>query len=792
MPQEIWRSFVTCDDPLGVVQCKTIRENKNSSSRNKIMSVHNKTEPLNSSSSDYNLMRVSKETKKLNRLIDSLSDGQHYLANDLLKGAIDLQQSILLLGKFQEASQYMSHLKILSQYTKSDPKIPHQSRRSLSDHFSDRVVRMEFRNSRLFTDMDSSSASEIPYTSSNQTSAVNNDRFRSVDSFPSSLVLKNKAKPSNLIAKLMGLEQLPTSELPNKQMKSENIVNQSCRPTFDVEKAIIGKHQSLRLKEDPKKRTLGVILENVQLKRLIKSNSAKELKYHSSGSPEDALIDNARPIVLIKPLSVPFLESNEPVAPKFQDFGTDMIVRKLKTKDEPVIEAGEKALNRKIKASDCKVLVKKSEEKQIDKRKQKSLSNKVKASGPGIQQKRVASEKKTDLTPKVLYSSRKAAEKETLKSKNKNFSISQDQAKPRKQEKTLNTKKNRTSSSTPTVTRKSNVRKSLVKKEKGVCESVACKLQDENSGRIKDEKMSEDELVDKKMIDICFEGCSEKLEHETLLKVAEDDTVEESCNEKTVDEINPQSEEIPNHQTHPANHKSFKTNRITQDLLLTSPPFLSLAEKLFDLTPNTPKQWQMTCNNNCDFENEKLHFDVVKELVERKSFPDSNVFHSVSSLSMSCNSRMANSLDQLLDEVRTGLETLKNYSKSDGHENINIYADALYSILERDMSGTAALVSGTWDNGWRTNGFSMNTAEQVVVDIEKLILSGNVAEKFLEDFGYPLRVNSKRQNTDEYDFEDLFKDILRACSCEENDQTCAFRDFEATCKLCFTFSNYIS
>ncbi|GMP53754.1 hypothetical protein CsSME_00019128 [Camellia sinensis var. sinensis] len=129
MPQDslrsaIYRSFVTCDDPKGVIECRTIRKSKTSSKKSdKIERNHhshkegeeemgskNVAKDSPSNPSCFQLMEVLKGAHKINQVIDSWSkrtslDGSSKeITKDLLKGALDLQESLMMLGKLQEAS----------------------------------------------------------------------------------------------------------------------------------------------------------------------------------------------------------------------------------------------------------------------------------------------------------------------------------------------------------------------------------------------------------------------------------------------------------------------------------------------------------------------------------------------------------------------------------------------------------------------------------------------------------------------------------------------------------------
>ncbi|RZC81135.1 hypothetical protein C5167_043717 [Papaver somniferum] len=134
MPQDslksvVYRSLVSCDDPNGVAENETVRKSKK---RHNLISTTTRktaTTPTRNDSyrgddrnapqsSSHQLLEVSRGAQNLNHMIDSWSNGsimngQHSddIARDLLRGALDLQDSLIMLCKMQEASKYMSQLK---------------------------------------------------------------------------------------------------------------------------------------------------------------------------------------------------------------------------------------------------------------------------------------------------------------------------------------------------------------------------------------------------------------------------------------------------------------------------------------------------------------------------------------------------------------------------------------------------------------------------------------------------------------------------------------------------------
>ncbi|OIS98095.1 PREDICTED: uncharacterized protein LOC109233383 [Nicotiana attenuata] len=369
MPQDslrsaVYRSFVTCDDPKGVVECNTIRKSKidnpkmegkqrtcshlnvsSSSSVCKGMA----TDELYSSSS-IQLMEVSREAQKLNQVIDSWSKGITFethskdIAKDLLKGALDLQESLVMLGKLQEASQHMAKLKknqkdgICIGRTKSERISDHRFNRlefqkprfsvdgASQDCFDElrEVIRDSFARQNLlpptcaseydgrkvelspdlpFTSFTSSSdssfekasvgrskmitSSDVPSTSSSQSPMVQSQEVSSSGYSPPK-VQQEKPHGPNLIARLMGLEEIPR--------KNEKVIKQS-RPIFEIDLPKAKKPTSIAQKVDAERRTLDEIIETMHFKGLLRRKS-------NHGTPQllNKFVDDSPPIVIMKPL----------------------------------------------------------------------------------------------------------------------------------------------------------------------------------------------------------------------------------------------------------------------------------------------------------------------------------------------------------------------------------------------------------------------------------------------------------------------------------------------------------
>ncbi|GLT48573.1 hypothetical protein SLA2020_221900 [Shorea laevis] len=401
----MYRSFVTCDDPDGVVECGMIRrsrsrpgkmepkiergkEMKKSSARKvekeDIVSKGSSVECHKPSSSQ--LLEVSRGAQKLNQVIDTWSKGTSNVGNskdiakDLLKGALDLQESLHMLGKLQEASQYKSRLK---EKEKSDRlRMSEAMDRVNSSSFSFREQNYQtgFQNPRLSADGSSrdsieelkkvireslarqnllpdgkteenaylrgrymESALDLPSTSSSQTSMVHTSNFSSTNSPMSSAASEKKAKGPTLVAKLMGLEEFPSKQLQTttKLLETEKIFNQQ-RPAFEMDMPRARKPPFLVQKKDSERRTLQEILETIHLKGLLKSKSSKEHnpRYLHSHDPfsRQRLLNDGVPIVLIKPLRDPWSQVKKPSIPVFGEeraVNKETVLKKQKANEEP-------------------------------------------------------------------------------------------------------------------------------------------------------------------------------------------------------------------------------------------------------------------------------------------------------------------------------------------------------------------------------------------------------------------------------------------------------------------------
>lgn len=515
----VYRSFVTCDDPKGVVECETIRKSKaepqqkmegkvetqripknfnkscsSSNKRDKEEMVSSKSTTLQEENdpSSLQLMEVSRGAQKLNQVIDSWSNGVSFdgqskdIAKDLLKGALDLQDSLMMLGKLQEASQYMTKLKKKQKEKGRSDEFGIE--RSSSDRFSQNyqssfrnptpsangssrdcyeelrdVIRDSFARQNLlpngsheekayFDRRKVDSSPDLPSTSSSRSTMAYSHDFASSDcSFSSKGGPEEKPKGSNLIAKLMGLEEISLKKtchsVSQEKLEREKIMNQR-KPVFDIDMRHMPKSrkpQFLVQKTDRDKMTLDEIIEMMQFKGLLNSNKPQTNHYNSNSCVEKTFSTDSAPIVIMKPSRPDQEVEEEPKKWKTKQQRPSMdcqggalnsieVRRKLRVEETPVkkFSPGKRTVFKKA-------VLAKPEDKEI-KIKENVSSNKTKSSVPACakQQKKETIKKKVDKIQKMAPTRRKPVEMENLKSTSVSKTVEQSKQIPTKQRKSEN------------------------------------------------------------------------------------------------------------------------------------------------------------------------------------------------------------------------------------------------------------------------------------------------------------------------------------------------------------------
>ncbi|XP_028058662.1 uncharacterized protein LOC114262502 [Camellia sinensis] len=816
MPQDglrsaVYRSFIICDDPKGVIECKTIRKSKTNPNRSDEKGK-NRRNPRNLNSSSAFKEESMKMGSKNVREEDSDNpwsvgmtiDGHSTeIAKDLLKGALDLQESLIMLGKLQDKLWENRKEK-----SRGDRIGEVGIERTKSHHFQDHNSQMGFEKPGFSADGCSrdcfeelrtvirdglarqnlllpsctekkaycdkrtlDSGTDIASTSSSQSF----QGFASSDSSLSSNA-PHKSKGSNLIAKLMGLEEIPSETVqicPQKKLESKMISFQR-RPMFEIDMPKARKSHSADYKVDTEQKKLKEIVkrfENMQFEGLVNGNSDEGfgLQSHRSdaSNSKKRYTEDAPPIVIIKPLQFSSVEVEETRLQKFlhgmgalnskkvlgelkmqelqapatghceEGFSTGNLSRRHRGEETPVKRLGREG----VKNSEG--IQAKAEEKVVQTN-DKLSSNELKAFvlPSNQQEKKKVIGKKVDRIQKVALRAKKPEEMEKVKSKA--VSKSRDEAKvtstkQRKPEtgsiiaKSCISQQKSTSSSgnskhtTPAIScnrgdREKNLNNEKPSKEplaaNSVVENVGCKYGDKSIG-LSCENESDmtrtgtttaDQLLPKERTD----------SSEFQSKDQYDSNQNSICNvipQTTQHESFTKSSEEANHCINSTEKKCFRTEANVEDLLLSSPLFLSYAEEHFNINDKHAIVLQKTSSNDSGIADARFLVDCAKELVQHKSLRCSQTKHPLLLASLRC-SKISISLAKLVEEVRDGIENLRSYSKHAGEK----------LVLDLESKG---VMSGAWDLGWR-HDFTVDEVEQVVGDIEKLLFKELIEDLFAD------------------------------------------------------------
>ncbi|XP_019179895.1 PREDICTED: uncharacterized protein LOC109175068 isoform X2 [Ipomoea nil] len=802
MPQDrprsvLYRSFLTCDDPRGVVECNRIRRSKTELPKmvddDKLvkrgvregMSVKKEREErvcqgsadeLNASCS-VQLMEVSRGAQKLSRVIESWSKGggldgkSKEVAKDLLKGALDLQESLEMLEKLHEASEFMAKNKPRKERsgkgelrssgverTKSERIVGdqkykmefHKPRHSIDggaswDCYDElrEVIRDSFARQNLLPekasygsreldfspDLPSTSSSQssyekrcfdrrqllsspdLPSTSSSQSSVFQPHEFSSFGtSLPKAQPLKPKAP--NLIAKLMGLEEIPSQPhqfTSQKQMEKDRLSNQT-RPAFEIDLPKAKKPPIENM--DTKQRTLEEIIGAMQFKGLLKSSPFYESK-HGIHQPVVSDLENevdqyCEPIVIMKP-QYSVNPKDMPTNWKRKEFTTEptgqpkgapsLAVKKNSRAEKTEVTNSTREGGAKLASSNdsgIRITGKLSSNRTINPAK------------PRGQEKKEVIEKRVDKIQKIAPKTRKEEMKnvkfrEAVKphglEKVTSVKLRKQETVPNISQKQVTQQKSMASNLTlnhAAVSRNSKNKKHMKKTDKPernfsvpIVENLGDNKAQINlkSEKETDKTENDDEVPEKLHLD-------DHSEAESL-----------SCVSKECDQycIGPKS--------------NLEADTI-KNLLLSSTSFLSHAEELFDIYAWQPVELKPDSSHN-ETPETKLLLDCASELLESKKLQKKAI-----------RSQEHISLDKLVGEICDGIETLRSYKDL---ITATLSADTLFALVERDLQCNVA-VSGAWDLGWR-KGFTYDEVENVVADMEKLVLGG-ILEDALADFAW--------------------------------------------------------
>ncbi|GMN35512.1 hypothetical protein TIFTF001_005337 [Ficus carica] len=397
--------------------------------------------------SPLQIEEISKGAQRLNQILRACSNGVNFdrysieIGKELLKGAIDLENSLKMLVNLQEASEYMvtpqrkNQIKLLEEGEEDEEgteNIAEEWRLDLPRFSFDKSSRYNIRelertglNQRLPALPDSRERTNSSVRSvSHSRSASYSSNVKSVSIFseqknqPSSSESKSeKARIPNVIAKLMGLEKLPESEKAtntahkNSRSKPKDEGERSRKATQETAKIVGQKATGVENQASPKKQKLVVeanknhIVQNTSFvfvkEKSPPSNFSFEVVFDDEKLPWENSQGNKAAARSEKAI-MRKEEHQSVVIPIKQNTGNRM-VNKEKERNQEIKKNTEVDTRTSFEASHL-MQQKRQAEKQSPSR-QKKTQNNIEIQQPQMHRKSVSEEK--DLSAKQISQARK-------------------------------------------------------------------------------------------------------------------------------------------------------------------------------------------------------------------------------------------------------------------------------------------------------------------------------------------------------------------------------------------------
>ncbi|KAH7658312.1 hypothetical protein IHE45_17G079800 [Dioscorea alata] len=700
---------------------------------------------------ELQLLQVSKGAQNLKEMIDSWSKAPNAnkrskdVARDLLRSAIDLQESLSMLAKLQDASKHMSKVKRNKAANEVEFEEISSSRRFSIDGSFHRL--QEPRHSvdgsskgcveelrkiigdSLFRQNLLSRPSEDEMAQSSRSLRFNPD-----DEFKGPFLQTKKVKQPNLIAKLMGLDEVPCDAIQREDAKNMSSMKLPQKhPILDTEILKMRKAQVPRENTDQRKRTLQDIIERSQLKGFLRngqvedtSNSSMVSKLSVSKRYDECFNedDEVPPIVIVKPAKLSNREKRD-------DKREEPQVQKADTKsaqsikEEKVLSKG-RVLSDKAARKEATSIEKTKTEfvlkvKELDANKQKQnkeafTNNKMfdDWQKPSLTTKKL--EMKNDI--KVIKTAKSPAKTSKTSSKSeenvttavaKNYHLSSQAI--RQQKHSLNS---------PPKHIVDNSISSLKERKKTAANPVKTSTTTTTTA-IKAAHFSKKNRKKRKE-----DGKEVKRLHKTDIILPADDQKACSKDDKTEYEENHcEAKQNLITETAEAIHVPKKNKPISNDMkciLLTNQSFFMQAQELI----NSKHQpiFRRKSIESVDTTNAKLFLDCANEVMSRKRLQNELSRHP---MLQACiwSPTLYHSLDHLLQEISNEFEKLTSYNSTDHSATAEDYD--LYVRLEKDLRNKDMLIDSMWDVGW-LNLCCVEEVDEVVGSVEKEIIDWLIEE----------------------------------------------------------------
>ncbi|CAL9190878.1 uncharacterized protein LOC135614815 [Musa acuminata AAA Group] len=735
-------------------------------------------------SNDFQLLQVSREAHRLAQVIDSWSNSANidsrsqFFADDLLRGALGLQESLDMLKKCQDASRKMPRINSKQKQVEEICERElgsqrfavsnyrnrlHESRSSADDFSRDCVEELKqvIKESLHKTNILSSSSDDEKNSSSRSmrygTSNHFEDKHLAKSTVPVTSICSTdnprKARSSNLIAKLMGLEQArPEIVQPSKKEEKKNCVN-SWRPGFDVEMPKAREMPFLAQDKCQKQHELDELIENMHFERRLKQSQVEEngleMPFFGATEPKQCRrnlhnVEQLPPIVIMKSLHLRYQESDV-------EKGLDRDKTSMQDRIQAVKLVRENSsyhkhvLAKTLEAKEVKHMEKDVTEPLPYYETPSSLFHKQQnKKAVTVQKKNTGEEKPSRLNVKKQEEKRVKATRIPIS----HPKISAVQEKPNKELPVARTK----ASAHVTATQNQDLKSPLRPISKA---PIDCSRNRNRSGAKPIRKSAIAESVDdgKKRKENGKSIRSNKtndVPEITGTSHGDDDFKQEGQDTKPFDPDNVNKDHNIFCEATSKNNQDGKDYRLTEavqlpdcnkvdaaaagtddelkNVFLSSRSFVGCAKQFFNVDATEPVHHRSESADEVGKCDSKLLLDISEELMTWKYHQQKHHLGHPLMQAKSWSRITYLSIDKLVEEIIDGIRKLSSYSKLD---SVAASEDSLYIRLERELTCKDPAVNSVWDIGW-DNRICPEEADQVAEELGKQILSSLIRESALE------------------------------------------------------------
>ncbi|XP_039123518.1 uncharacterized protein LOC120260143 [Dioscorea cayenensis subsp. rotundata] len=631
---------------------------------------------------ELQLVRVSNDAHRLTEMIDSLFKSSKLdrrvkdVARELLRGAMDLQESLVMLGKLQDASKQLAkttkkNVAAVDGEREARRSVDGSSSRDCIDELR-RVIRDSFQKHNLLSRSpeDERALSSRSMRFNPETELRDEHCERSRDGFGSN----KKVKAPNLIAKLMGLEEVPLDETMSSLKPLRT-------PTFDDHMPKARKEQVMERSPDLQKKTLQDIIEKMQFKGILKNGQAEDFRI-------EPLAPNSSPLERYRSGRLHY-DDEHPAYSYHEAFEATKETKTVAIGSMKIIEKPKVDYAKKFTALDSQKEQAKEEfkthKKTVDRQKplltrRKSAEKEVKVRRPAALFQENTSKQSHMLEKKPSLDKSNLSAQASALQKHKSNNLMKDSTKnsSSRKKKTAEAKSVKTSAINAAI-KDSTKSKDDGKVIKPLCETAAI------STLVSSDLSATGET---KQAEVNQTPCS-KEEQKAVGEVLPKIISEERC-------LALSGEATPWYENKPTVREDLK------GILLSSQTFLKDAQKF--ISPNGHQPIYRRKNiEAAGARDAKLFLDCAIELMARKSHQKELFYHS---------------LDPLLSEISRAFEKLTTYNAIDADAT---YEDTLYVRLEKDLKCKDILINSMWDVGW-SYCVCIEEVQQVVHIVGEFIL----------------------------------------------------------------------